>query len=129
MFENSRYLALLILAILSFASGCHCVPSVRYRNPHAADYESACVCGRSDCGECQHRKEKKKEVPWPLFHPVPTRPVFECGAELQMMGQELPSPTETLPPLQPVPSAAAAEAIDTPPEMQQAAPPGENYSV
>ncbi len=23
-----------------------------------------------------HEKPKKDEVPWPLFHPVPTRPVF-----------------------------------------------------
>ena len=40
---------------------------------------SSCTgCGGDDCaGECEgSESEKPPEVPWPRFHPLPTRPVF-----------------------------------------------------
>ncbi|QDV70810.1 hypothetical protein Poly24_45420 [Rosistilla carotiformis] len=129
MFQKPQFAVFLTLAILSIASGCHCFPSVRYRNPHAADYESACTCGLSDCMECQHRREKKNKVPWPLFHSLPTRPVFEGGGAMPMAAPCDPEAMEMLPPLRPLPSSGAAEPIDTPPTQQEASPPGINYSV
>ncbi|QDS90488.1 hypothetical protein EC9_46970 [Rosistilla ulvae] len=129
MFPKPQLSVFLILAILSVASGCHCFPSIRYRDPHAADYETACSCGSGDCLECRDREEKTKKVPWPLFHSVPTRPVFEGNPAQQMVPYCEPQNDVLLPPLRPVPPPETAEAIDPPLDMQEETPPGINYSV
>ena len=57
------------------------VPSDRYQKVevsaefHATEpYSKACSSQSSGCdlGE----EEPPKEIPWPMFHPLPTRPVF-----------------------------------------------------
>ena len=65
-----------VAAAILASAGCHHVPSVRYRDPCSSTYECDCACGSKDCYECTQRREAVKSVPWPRFHPVPTRPVF-----------------------------------------------------
>jgi len=79
------------------------IPSVRYQDPEdrggilgahkkqepatleaMAESQHSSIdstsCGCIDCGEGEmidgEKPEKPPEVPWPRFHPLPTRPVF-----------------------------------------------------
>ena len=66
---------LCFLTILMAFTGCvgPRVPSDRYLQEefHATE---PCLAQPSEC-ELDER-EPPKEIPWPMFHPIPTRPVF-----------------------------------------------------
>ncbi len=90
----------LICGVVVLASGCISpnLPSQRYHDPHDrgglfGDYrgsgsESSQGCVRTighhgddfedDSSLGEHGSQKPPEVPWPRYHPVPTRPVFSA---------------------------------------------------
>ena len=67
------------LAISMVLSGCVGlrVPSDRYLQDEAsAEFHESETCS-SQPSRCDlDEMEPPKEIPWPMFHPVPTRPVF-----------------------------------------------------
>lgn len=105
MHTHDRHLLLLAFVwVVSLQSGCIAlsIPSERLHDPHdhggllgdwrhAADHDCEHPCrsleplaidggpldldGRDPALEI-NGKPKKDEVPWPRFHPVPTRPIF-----------------------------------------------------
>ncbi|MEZ6090919.1 MAG: hypothetical protein R3C05_23425 [Pirellulaceae bacterium] len=125
MFSSFHRTLPLVLVVLFAGNGCYCFPSVRYRNPHDPCYESACSCGRGDCLECQHRVERQKPVPWPLFHPVPTSPVYDSRFPASEMTQIPFTVEDQLPPLRDyVPKTEGPEI--NPPEVLEPSIPDES---
>lgn len=74
-------------------SGCHFDCSLNF-HPIFSDCETACeesgVCGCDEADPNGHLfgsifgvpPEEPEDLPWPRFHPVPARPVFEPAAQL-----------------------------------------------
>jgi hypothetical protein len=105
---GGRFYRCLVGVIVLLASGCIApnLPSYRYHDPHdrgglLGDYRSGasshglpCAAETSDCiagphhgrgcsdddFDGDHGAAKPPEIPWPRYHPVPTRPVFSPPA-------------------------------------------------
>jgi hypothetical protein len=67
------------LAIPVMLSGCvgPRLPSDRYVEGQGSDeFHAGATCQTQQDGCDLEDEEPPKEVPWPRFHPIPTRPVF-----------------------------------------------------
>ncbi len=68
-----------LLAISMAFTGCvgPRVPSDRYlQDEVSAEFHASAACS-SRASQCDlDEEEPPKEIPWPMFHPIPTRPVF-----------------------------------------------------
>ena len=68
-----------VLAISAFFLGCvgPRVPSDRYlQDDVPAGFHASETCGNQPSQCDLDEEEPPKEIPWPMFHPIPTRPVF-----------------------------------------------------
>lgn len=77
-FQRILYL-LGLLAISMSLTGCvgPRVPSDRYLQDEVAAEFHATETRSSKPIQCDlDEEEPPKEIPWPMFHPIPTRPVF-----------------------------------------------------
>ncbi len=79
LFVNRISCLLSSLAISMAFAGCvgPRVPSDRYLQDEVSAEFHAAAPRSSQASQCDlDEEEPPKEIPWPMFHPIPTRPVF-----------------------------------------------------
>ena len=52
------------------------VPSDQHHDICGEEFHESDCSGEPDCGCLNGDQKRPEEIPWPRFHPIPTRPVF-----------------------------------------------------
>jgi hypothetical protein len=69
-------LELLLIGPLLLGCANFHVPSDQHHDPCAEEFHELDCGGDPDCGCLNGNQKRPEDIPWPRFHPIPTRPVF-----------------------------------------------------